>query len=384
MKIQDINCHICSKENLTEIAGFQRLSRVTSDCKPFHSGGRLVVCDDCGAVQKPATNEWKNDCDGIYRNYQPYFQSNGIEQSVYDVKSGKPELRSNILTKNLTTERHFRNSGKIIDVGCGNGVLLKAFGQLNNNWDLYGHELSDLNEPHLKKIDGFKKLYTGYPMRFTDKFDVITLIHSLEHFPDPLAGLVSLKKHMAQDGCLFVQVPNVLETPFDLVVADHASHFNKYDLDNLVKKSGMHCSLIADNWVKKELSLIATLDENDTFFTKKVNPKEIIARINKNVAWLINVIEQAKISSKSSKRFGIFGTSIASMWLFGELGFNVDFFVDEDPSRIGRELHGKRIYGPKEIPSDSVVYLALLPDVANRVYDRIDKEHLEFIIPPNV
>lgn len=132
------------------------------------------------------------------------------------------------------------------------------------------------------------------------------------------------------------------------------------------------------------MSLFATLDENDTFFTKKVNPKEIIARINKNVAWLINVIEQAKISSKSSKRFGIFGTSIASMWLFGELGFNVDFFVDEDPSRIGRELHGKRIYGPKEIPSDSVVYLALLPDVANRVYDRIDKEHLEFIIPPNV
>jgi len=49
------------------------------------------------------------------------------------------------------------------------------------------------------------------------------------------------------------------------------------------------------------------------------------------------------------REFGIFGTSVAAMWLFGQLGDAVSFFVDEDTSRQGTELYGKPVFHPKDV-----------------------------------
>jgi hypothetical protein len=56
--------------------------------------------------------------------------------------------------------------------------------------------------------------------------------------------------------------------------------------------------------------------------------------VKAHIAWLEGVLNAAK-EGRKRRRFGIFGTSIAAMWLFGEIGDDVDFFVDEDPNRLG-------------------------------------------------
>jgi len=44
--------------------------------------------------------------------------------------------------------------------------------------------------------------------------------------------------------------------------------------------------------------------------------------------------------------FGIMGSSIAACWMMLELDGRVDFFVDEDPHRVGHELTGLADSGP--------------------------------------
>ena len=90
MKLSGFTCRVCAMPALEEMAGYTELPRVTSDCKPFPSGGRLAVCIACGATQKPIDTRWQNEIAAIYRNYEPYFQSAGVEQAVFDLAKGTP------------------------------------------------------------------------------------------------------------------------------------------------------------------------------------------------------------------------------------------------------------------------------------------------------
>jgi hypothetical protein len=56
--------------------------------------------------------------------------------------------------------------------------------------------------------------------------------------------------------------------------------------------------------------------------------------------------------SPGSRPFGIFGTSIAGTWLYGELGDRTSFFVDEDPARAGKAHLGVRIIAPPNVPAN--------------------------------
>lgn len=384
MAYSEFACHTCGGDKLHEIEAFRTLPRVTSDCKPFKPGGRLQVCMDCGAAQKPSDPTWQKDCDAIYATYQPYWQSGGVEQAVYDTRTGEPRRRSQALVARITAERGLGEAGTVIDVGCGNGVMLTAFGAAKPGWALYGHELSELNLPFLKKIPGFRKLFTGYPIRLEGEFDVITMIHSLEHFADPVGGLESLKDHIGKDGCLFVEIPDCEATPFDLLVADHASHFTRHDLARVVRRAGLGASVIANDWLTKELSVIADRSGKICDLPPAPTPAESLARVNAQVAWLQATVERAAETAATAKTFGIYGTSVAAMWLYGQVGDKTSFFVDEDPGRTSLSLFDRPIYNPSEAPDGSTIYLALIPEVAERVAKRVARPGLTLIVPPSV
>ena len=337
----------------------------------------------CGAVQKPADAAWERDAAAIYENYQPYFQSGGVEQAVFDPVKGLPQRRSVAILNKLSETRKFGPIGTVLDVGCGNGVLLTAFSELRPQWTLYGHELSELNLPKLKTIPGFEKLFTGALTGIPGQFDVITMMHSLEHFPEPLTGLTDLKPKIADNGCLFIEIPNGEATPFDLVVADHASHFSRHDLARLVARAGMGASVIANNWITKELSVVVHRDGPIVELPPGPPPEAVLKRVEAQVAWLKAMIGSAAAASKKG-RFGIFGTSIAAMWLFGEVGDKVDFFIDEDPSRKQATLFDRPILTPGQAPQDSTIFVALIPDVARAVAGRLSRDGVHYEVPPPV
>lgn len=375
-------CQVCGEEGLREIAGFQRLPRVTSDSKPFPAGGRLFVCERCGMVQKVVDADWLREIGEIYRNYEMYHQSASNDQAVFDPVSGRPSGRCEVLVRRLRQSGLLPLSGMLLDVGAGGGAMLAAFSTACEGWKLFGLDLDDRKERQLRAIPRFERLFTVPPERLSEEFDLVTLVHSLEHFPDPLATLRGLRRKTASGGRLFIQVNNLERTPFDLVVSDHLCHFTPRSLCRLVARAEFRVDAARTDWIKKEISLLASAD-GETSEPDPVDPREAIAKVEADVAWLIGVLAHAR-EAAGDPRFGIFGTSVAATWLAGGLGDAVKFFVDEDPKREGRSHLGRPILKPAEIPPGAVVYLAFVQEVAEEIRRRLAGQGVRFAAPPAV
>jgi hypothetical protein len=98
--------------------------------------------------------------------------------------------------------------------------------------------------------------------------------------------------------------------------------------------------------------------------------------------WLESVAAGAKRLAASGRRFGVFGTSIAANWLSGVVGPDaIDFYVDEDPGRIGRSHFGKPIIAPAQVRSKAKVYVPLAPVIARAVNERLSASGLELVLP---
>ncbi len=79
-----LNCHICGSLDTLKLASkFSNFKRVTSDCKPWPSGGLLGICTVCATVQKPIFNDWVQEANKIYSDYSIYYQGGGEEPKVY-------------------------------------------------------------------------------------------------------------------------------------------------------------------------------------------------------------------------------------------------------------------------------------------------------------
>ena len=228
------------------------------------------------------------------------------------------------------------------------------------SWELFGHELSDLHGGALATIPGFAKLYCGPLSELPPGFDLITMMHALEHFTDPAAALADLRTKLGAEGSLLIEVPNAEVNPFDLLIADHVSHFTRHDLARLIGSAGMGVAAISDDWVTKELSAIALPDGPAAIAPSAARPAQALDRVRAQVEWLNAVIGDAREAARGAS-FGLFGTSIAAMWLFGQLADRVDFFVDEDPSRHNTTLCGRPVRAPEEIPAGARVYVLLIP-----------------------
>ena len=95
------------------------------------------------------------------------------------------------------------------------------------------------------------------------------------------------------------------------------------------------------------------------------------------------MLESAE-QSPPGAQVGVFGTSIAATWLAQHLADRIAFFVDEDPTRIGRSHFGRPIIAPADIPAGSSVVLPLAPVVAKAVNERLQRAEFRFVLPPDL
>jgi SAM-dependent methyltransferase len=249
-------CQICDSGNLEHFVEYSSLPRVTSDCRPWLPGGTLAFCSNCGAVQKLADAAWQQDCAAIYRDYAVYSLSGGCEQPVFT--DGQAVSRSRTIIKRISEEINLAKAGSLLDIGCGNGGFLSAFGKTYAGWDLHGAELDDRNRATLDVIPNFRCLHVGNVTAIGRKFEAVSLIHSLEHLPKPSVFLTEVRDRLlTDDGLLIVEVPDYSTNPFDLVIADHLMHFSTPVLHRLLAAAGFAPLLITGNWVAKEHSILA-------------------------------------------------------------------------------------------------------------------------------
>lgn len=377
------NCLVCDASELSEFPGFSDFLRVTSDEQPFRPGGKLFVCDACGAVQKRIDEQLLTEIGEIYAKYATFKKSDGDEQIAFDQRSGSLRRRSAILTERIHEHAHLADSGRFLDIGCGNGVTLKAFNEQLPRWSLFGQEIDNRSEAALKRLPEFKQLFTCQPETVPGRYELISLVHALEHFVQPSCLLKELLSKLEQNGLLFVQVCNLEENPFDLLIADHLLHFTPSSLSRLAQKAGYRVALTATDWISKELSGLFSLKSDDNCAEPpKEFPDLAKRRVARHLEWLGQLESSARSELSAFTQRGLFGSTIAATWLGGALGDSIDFFVEEDTSRCGKQLLQKPILHPDDVPEGAGVYLGLAPITANKIYARLLNSKFQLILPP--
>jgi SAM-dependent methyltransferase len=376
--VPEFRCQICDADRLEVLDEYAALPRVTSDCKPWPAGGKMSVCHGCGAIQKIPDAAWFSEIHQIYEGYQIYDLSNGAEQVIFD-GAGDATPRSNLLVEFIQANAALPSKGRLIDLGCGNGAALETFSKALPDWELYGSELSETALPFLRSLSNFVRLFTAEPRDIEGVYDFVSMIHSLEHMPYPGRTLTDVLRLLSENGSIFIEIPDVETSPFDLIVADHLGHFSPSTLRYVVERHGYSVQLVRNDLLPKENTLLA---KRGTVAAIRPDPTKGVRLVERNVMWLNAVLDAARKVAERSSQLGIFGTSISGTWLFSALKEYVTFFVDEDKTRIGHALEGRPIVAPANVPKGADVLVPLIPVVAEKVIHRLAPLGMGLIAPP--
>jgi 2-polyprenyl-3-methyl-5-hydroxy-6-metoxy-1,4-benzoquinol methylase len=319
----------------------------------------------------------------VYGSYSLYDQSGGIEQSVFDQRSGRSVSRSAQLLETILHYSRISVSGQLLDVGCGNGSFLEAFGALRPDWVLVGNELDSRYQRIVEALPGVKKMYSAHPDAIPGEFDIVSLIHVLEHVRNPMNLLTIIHRKLKERGMLLIQVPSYEQNPFDLLIADHCTHFSSRTLMSLITRAGFKVEVVNGDWIPKEMTVLAGKGDRITS-ERTPNRTEERGAIRSGVAWLQRVLEAASEISRREQSFGILGTSIAGSWLCSSIGEPVSFFVDEDRSRVGRLYMRRPVYDLESVPVGAAVFIAQPLAIAERIRTRLEQGRYMFSlsIPP--
>lgn len=212
-------------------------SSVIEACEPPHN---VVKCSGCGFVY---VTPLPPPLDGHYS--ETYYE---------EWRDRQAGARAKMWKKRLGGLMRFKQSGRLLDVGCGLGTFLEIARAAG--FDVQGTEVSEYICKITKEkmpLDTFHGDLTGLRAD-PESFDVITMWHTLEHMADPVANLQKAQALLKDDGLLVVAVPNInntiMKTLYPLVRRRplrlfslknkelHLSHFSDATLAAMLKKTG--------------------------------------------------------------------------------------------------------------------------------------------------
>jgi len=182
---------------------------------------------------------------GKYYESEDYISHTDSKQSLFDriyqlVKTYTISKKVKLVTSFLESD----SQNSILDIGCGTGDFLSSCQKV-------GLSVTGI-EPNQKaktlassKVKS--KIYTDISESHSQKFDIITMWHVLEHVPNLPEYISKLKNLLNLNGVLFVAVPNYKSFDANYYgkfwaaydVPRHLWHFSQKSLELLFKKENM-------------------------------------------------------------------------------------------------------------------------------------------------
>lgn len=132
---------------------------------------------------------------GEYKKKGEYHKNLGKKWKYYPIYKAKIDFLENFL-------RNFPKDKKILDVGCGEGILVEKFIKLD--YDMVGLDLN-YSSKYVKQGNVLRMPFKN------SEFNLILCLDLIEHltFDEQEASLKEIKRVLKKDGLLLLTIPNL-------------------------------------------------------------------------------------------------------------------------------------------------------------------------------
>lgn len=174
---------------------------------------RIVECRKCGLMY--ANPRAKAPDHELIAHYNPDFVEQANRLSERSTKEAL-QVRDYASTRKILAVR-FPQRGRLLEVGSGYGYLLDYFRQ--DGWDTTGVEPNEGLNRHARKALDLNVLPKILPdAAFPNaSFDVVTMMHVIEHVPDPAGTLREIYRILKPGGMLVMETPRYDTLMFKLL-----------------------------------------------------------------------------------------------------------------------------------------------------------------------
>lgn len=222
-KGESVPCPVCSS------AKYSLIARMDRRLKPLTT----VMCDDCGLFYSnpmPTADELAT----YYKNeYRKDYQLARLKPSDKHIRKKQHEAKARyaVIRNALTGDRL-----SLLDFGCGSGELVHEYAA--HGHDAHGFEPGASYANHAQKTQDLKITIRNSDFQNADyspkQFDAITMLHVLEHIPQPLCALQKAHHWLKDDGILYIEVPNMQAYKLKGFEHFHFAHVLGFSRDNLI------------------------------------------------------------------------------------------------------------------------------------------------------
>lgn len=271
--MREVNCAVCGNHN-TELLTVARGNRNLQFISKEHP---VVICTSCGLTYlNPQQDE--EDYARYYRSsdYKPITIAPEVLLDRHIYRRIQAAFLLNTV-RSLWRDRDV-TSLNTIDIGCGPGILLHYLAEAGLN--VTGLEASKDAADYAENSFGLNIIRGSINSNLLPEkaFDIAVSTAAIEHFTDPLAALVEMRRSLVPNGLLYINTPDLLGmvlkkgegNQFKFV---HTYYFTEASLSNLIGKAGfkvirswtmppqLHASIIyPGNYCSGELNIVAVND----------------------------------------------------------------------------------------------------------------------------
>src|SRR3954468_10385204 len=193
----DFACRVCPGVLRPAITGGSLVLTADALAPSRHEPAKhadLFACRDCGAVQQPAVPRGGRLV-ALYR-----------DMSADDYLAEERGRRATAARLLDLVAAHVP-SGRLLDVGCGHGLLLNE--ARRRGYETVGLELSRSAAAHAREGLGLDVRQVPLEeFEADDGFDVVLLVDVLEHLDEPLAGIDDCVRLLGPHGVLCIVTPD--------------------------------------------------------------------------------------------------------------------------------------------------------------------------------
>lgn len=297
----------------------------------------MAVCPRCGFVYNRAFDLSRLSYGAAYDNNQAY----------------SPSFREHLdeLAHYLVSERNVRGC-RIVEVGCGDGSFLR---RLVAGADNSGYGFDPSYDGPLTDRDGrlrFVRDYYGPEHAEEVPADVVVCRHVIEHVPDPLDLLRSIRHALVHSpqARVFFETPDVTWILENRVIWDffyeHCSLFTPESLTTAFEAAGFMVESVRNVFGGQYLWLEAKIAQSPMAMSETENPNETVLLAQRFAA-----AEASLQQSWEDRGRNLAAQGKVALWGAGAKGVTfanlvdprrnlVDCLVDLNPQKVGRYVPG--------------------------------------------